>query len=69
MARAKKTAATKEDVKYEAIEDFSDLEDGGKVYFAGDRYPKPANKIIPEERLQVLLSKNNKKKRPVIKEV
>lgn len=71
MARAKKAETEKpfEPVKYEAVEDFRDLEDGGKVYFVGDRYPNPVNKNIPEERIDALLSKNNKKKKPVIKEI
>lgn len=68
MPRAKK-ATTDAPIKYEAIQDFVDLEDGGKVYFAGDRYPSPANKKIPEERLESLLSKNNKRKSAVIKEI
>ena len=71
MARAKKAEAEKpfEPVKYEAVEDFRDLEDGGKVYFVGDRYPNPVNKYIPEERLQALLSTDNKKKKAVIKKI
>ncbi|MGH2319397.1 hypothetical protein ACRC6Q_16780 [Planococcus sp. SE5232] len=56
-------------VKYEAIQDFTDLKDGGKVYFVGDRYPNPTNKKIPEERLEQLLSKNNTRKSAVIKEI
>lgn len=55
--------------KYVAIDDFKDLQDGNKVYFKGDSYPKPANKNIPEERLEELLSSDNKRGRAVIKEV
>jgi hypothetical protein len=53
-------------VKYEVIEDFKDLQDKNKVYFKGDTYPKPANKNIPDERIEELLSHDNKRKRPVI---
>lgn len=73
MARAKKSTTDEPvktgPVKYEAIQDFTDLKDGGKVYFVGDRYPNPANKKIPEERLEELLSKDNKRKAAVIKEI
>lgn len=69
MAAKTKKNETNEPVKYEAVEDFRDLQDGGKVYFKGDRYPNPVNKNIPEERLTELLSKNNNKKKPVIKEI
>lgn len=55
--------------KYEAIQDFKDLQDGGKVYLVGDSYPKPANKKIKKERIEELLSSDNKQGRPVIKEV
>lgn len=69
MPRAKKNETNNEDAKYEAIEDFTDWEDGDKIYITGDRYPKPANKIIPEERLKALLSSKNNQKRPVIKKI
>lgn len=73
MPRAKKdspeTPVKTGPIKYEAIQDFTDLKDGGKVYFAGDRYPNPVNKNIPEERLEELLSKNNKRNAAVIKEI
>jgi hypothetical protein len=57
MPRAKKTESVAEPVKvepvkYEAVEDFRDLQDGGKVYFAGDRYPNPVNKKISDERIK-----------------
>lgn len=61
-----KAAAEK---KYEVIQDFKDLEDGNKVYLKGDRFPKPANKSVDEERLEQLLSKDNKQGRAVIKEI
>lgn len=73
MAKKEETKVEKEKVavekKYEVIQDFKDLQDGNKVYFIGDRYPKPANKIVDEERLEQLLSKDNRQNRAVIKEI
>lgn len=54
--------------KYEVIESFRDLEED-KEYFKGDRFPKPANKKIKQERLDALSSTNNKAGRPLIKKV
>lgn len=54
--------------KYEALFAFKDVEEG-KVYQKGERYPKPANKKVSEERLNELLSSENKLGKPVIKEV
>lgn len=68
MPRAKKLTSEKP-VKYVVVHGFQDLEDGGKVYLPNDRFPKPANKKISEERLEMLLSKNNNQKRAVIKEI
>ena len=56
-------------VKYVAIEDFKDLQDGNKVYAVGDTYPNPANKKISDDRIKQLLGKNNRQGRAVIKEV
>ncbi|CDQ17942.1 hypothetical protein [Halobacillus karajensis] len=61
-----KTAMAK--AKYEVIESFRDLEED-KEYFKGDRFPKPANKRVSEERLKELSSESNKAKRPLIKKV
>ncbi|WP_083334807.1 hypothetical protein [Sediminibacillus halophilus] len=58
----------KSKVQYEVIESFRDLEDD-KEYFEGDRFPKPANKKVSEERLKELSSSNNKAGRPLIKKV
>ncbi|WP_454844449.1 hypothetical protein [Priestia megaterium] len=55
--------------KFEVIEDFKDLQDKDKIYRKGDRYPKPANKNIDDERLEELLTNKNKQGRPVIKEL
>lgn len=62
-------------VKYEAIEDFTDLQDKnktnpkGKKYKKGDSFPSPANKKVEEERINELLSRDNRQGKPVIKEV
>lgn len=55
--------------KFITIQDFKDLEDKDKIYYKSDRYPKPVNKIVSEERLEQLLSNTNKQGRPVIKEL
>ncbi|WP_336866392.1 hypothetical protein [Peribacillus frigoritolerans] len=54
--------------KYQAIVDFKDLQDKGKIYRKGDTFPKPANKKVEYERLDELLSSKNKLKKPGIKE-
>lgn len=54
--------------KYEVIESFRDLEED-KEYFKGDRFPKPANKKVSQERLDELSSSHNKAGRPLIKKV
>lgn len=53
-------------MKYIVIRDFKDLEDKNKIYRKGDRYPKPSNKKISDERLTQLSSNDNKQKKPVI---
>jgi len=55
-------------IKYEVINDFKDLQDNDKIYLKGDRFPKPANKKVSEDRIQELLSDKNKQGKPVIKE-
>ncbi|MDX8288834.1 hypothetical protein SLL00_03475 [Metabacillus indicus] len=55
--------------KYEALIKFKDKQDDSKVYEKGDRFPKPANKKIEDERIQELLSSDNKAGKPVIKEI
>lgn len=55
--------------RFEVIHDFTDLQDAGKVYRKGDRYPKPANKKVKDERIEELQGNNNKLGKPVIKEV
>ncbi|MFJ7756323.1 hypothetical protein ACQKGI_19970 [Peribacillus muralis] len=55
--------------RFDVIEDFKDLQDKNKLYFKGDRFPRPANKKVETERLEELLSSKNKLKKPVIKEI
>ncbi|MGD7007624.1 hypothetical protein [Metabacillus sp. 84] len=55
--------------KYEALIKFKDMEDDGKLYKKGDRFPKPANKKVEDDRISELLSSENKAGKPVIKEV
>ncbi|CAN7410550.1 hypothetical protein LJR015_004015 [Peribacillus frigoritolerans] len=55
--------------KYQAVEDFKDLQDKDKIYRKGDSFPKPGNKKVEEERLEELLSSDNKMGKPVIKEI
>jgi hypothetical protein len=54
---------------FEVIEDFKDLQDKNKLYFKGDRFPRPANKKVEAERLEEFMSSENKLKKPVIKEI
>lgn len=54
--------------KYEAVVDFKDLQDNDKVYKKGDSFPKPANKKVEEERIAELLSHDNRRGFPQIKE-
>ncbi|MFD9626973.1 hypothetical protein [Peribacillus muralis] len=55
--------------RYQVIKDFKDLHDKGKIYRKGESFPKPANKKVEAERLEELLSSENKLKKPVIKEI
>ncbi|ULM99650.1 hypothetical protein L8956_09045 [Peribacillus frigoritolerans] len=54
---------------YQAIVGFKDLQDKGKIYRKGDTFPKPGNKKVEKERLEELLSTENKLGKPVIKEI
>jgi len=55
--------------KYVVVEDFTDLQDGNKVYRKGDVYPSPVNKNVSKKRLNELSSDNNRIGAPLIKEV
>lgn len=52
---------------WKVTEMFEDTD--GHVYEAEQRYPFPANKKIPPDRIKTLSTKNNKYKRPFIKEL
>ncbi|WP_079708619.1 hypothetical protein [Paraliobacillus ryukyuensis] len=54
--------------KYEVIAGFKDKETK-KDYFVGDRYPKPANKKVEQERLDELASSDNAAGHPLIQKV
>ena len=56
-------------MKYEVIQDFIDSQDKQKKYKVGDSFPSPVNKKISEDRLESLLSANNKLGHPVIREI
>lgn len=53
---------------YVVIRDFKDLQDNNTVYIAGDIYPRRAESDPDDERIQELLSSNNKIGKPLIKE-
>lgn len=59
----------KKNETYRVVHDFKDLQDKNKVYRTGDNYPTPANKKVSDERLNTLLSKNNRLGLAVIREV
>ena len=50
--------------KHIVIEKFEDRD--GKVYKAGEVYPRPANKKVSKKRLDELLTDNNREGRPFI---
>lgn len=53
--------------KYIVVHDFKDLEDNGAIYFKGDKYPRKSVQV-DDERIQELLSTNNKIGKQLIKE-
>ncbi len=55
-------------VTYVVIHDFKDLQDNNTVYIEGDIYPRRAESDPSEERIQELLSNNNKIGKALIKE-
>jgi hypothetical protein len=55
--------------KYRVIESFADLQDKNKAYQAGEVYPRPTNKKIPEKRIEELSTNKNAAGRPFIEEV
>ncbi|MFK4389794.1 hypothetical protein ABH916_001722 [Peribacillus frigoritolerans] len=46
--------------KYQAIVNLKDLQDKGQIYRNGDTFPNTANKKVEDERLEELLSFDNK---------
>lgn len=55
-------------VTYVVIHDFKDLQDNNTVYIEGDIYPRRAESDPDEERIQELLSSNNKIGKALIRE-
>lgn len=55
--------------KYEVETPLTDTKDNNKVYKAGERYPKPANKKVSDERLKELLNKMSKNGTHFIKKI
>lgn len=53
---------------YKVIRRFRDLQDGQHVYQVGDEYPRKFL-VVKKERIEELLSSNNKMHTPLIKEV
>lgn len=54
--------------QYIVIHDFKDLKDNDTIYIKDDIYPRRANTVEDEERIQELMSSNNKIGKPLIKE-
>lgn len=54
--------------KYVVIHDFKDLMDNNTIYIKGDIYPRRADAVIDEERVEELMSSNNKIGKPLIQE-
>lgn len=52
-------------IRYKVIKAFKDLEDNGHIYYEGQEYPREG-KQVPDGRINDLLSKNNKRKIPLI---
>ena len=53
--------------KYVVTKDFTDLEDEKHVYRKGDKFPRSGR--AKKDRIEALLSDNNKRKEAVIEEV
>lgn len=68
MAEKKKRTTVKKD-KYEVVNYFEDLQDNRKAYNVGDRFPKPANKKVSDERILELSTVDNKQGKVLIKKI
>lgn len=55
--------------EYKVILDFTDLEDGNRIYRAGDTYPYHNAADPSEERIESLLTDKNKRGEPLIESV
>ncbi len=55
--------------RYEVVHYFEDLQDNGKAYHVGDRFPKPANKKVSFERILELSTADNKQGKILIKKI
>ena len=53
---------------YRVIKRFVDLHDNGHAYGVGDAFPRPGA-VVPDERLEDLLTGNNKLGVPLIAEI
>lgn len=53
---------------YKVIEAFVDLQDNGHVYHVGDKFPHD-DTVVSEIRINALLSKNNRRKMPLIEKI
>ena len=53
---------------YKAMTRFADLNDGNRIYEAGDIYPRPGL-VVSEERLAELAGSDNRAGKPLIKAV
>ena len=54
-------------MKYEVIEDFTDLQDANHIYRTGDSFPRAGK--VRKVRINELLSDKNKRGIPLIKQV
>jgi len=54
--------------KHVVVYDFKDLQDNGFIYVEGDTFPREENKHVSQERIDELLSKQNKIGKQLIRE-
>ena len=55
-------------MKYEVLKYFTDLQDNGHAYHAGDSFPREG-RVVSEERLKELSTNANRREEPLIKAV
>ncbi|MEW4223135.1 hypothetical protein [Rossellomorea marisflavi] len=56
-------------MKWIVEEDFTDLQDGRKIYRKGKGFPRPANKEVDPKRLEELATTQNRQGVPLIRKV